>query len=186
MRQLAVSSRGNNMNNLLHLVLPCPAAKEAPSRGVACRRILCNVVLYESSVYPVRVHKRSEPLHQRWMQERPRQGSPSVRPGLGRVRFPPRLEEIRVAVEQGYPLRVIYEAQHEAVAINYSPFVRYVAQFVRQKARAKLPGMWGKPRRCLLHPPRQGKQSPILIRRKAESDDLLEGNIANGAQSSRH
>jgi len=47
------------------------------------------------------------------------------------VRFLARLEAIREAVRQGYPMQMIYETQQrEGLEISYSQFTRYVNQFV--------------------------------------------------------
>ena len=46
------------------------------------------------------------------------------------MRFLTQLETIRAAVQQGYPLRIIYEERREGFGISYSQFIRYVNRFI--------------------------------------------------------
>lgn len=46
------------------------------------------------------------------------------------MRFLTQLETIRAAIQQGYPLRIIYEERREGFGISYSQFIRYVNRFI--------------------------------------------------------
>jgi hypothetical protein len=106
--------------------------KRALSREVARKRILCKPVLHERAFY---ASQRTPRPPKRTKAITPKaeigKNADQGRQGLGRVRFLARLEAIRVAVGQGYPLRMIYEAQQrDGLGISYSQFARYVNQFV--------------------------------------------------------
>ena len=98
------------------------------------RKSAFRVSLYSSSVHftPISV-RRARPERTKAITPKAEIGKNAHerRKGLGRVRFLARLEAIREAVRQGYPVQMIYETQQrEGLGISYSQFTRYVNQFV--------------------------------------------------------
>lgn len=111
---------------------PSPMRNHATSREVARSRILCKPVLHRRAFYACqRTPRRPKRTKAITPKAEIGKNADGGRQGLGRVRFLARLEAIRVAVKDGYPLRMIYEAQQrDGLEISYSQFARYVTQFV--------------------------------------------------------
>ena len=58
-------------------------------------------------------------------------GTPEVtRRGIGRVAFLAHRAAIQQAVDEGWPLTVVYEKYKSELSITYSQFARYVARFI--------------------------------------------------------